>query len=105
MNIIGIIQELKQYEIKNEKNNNKNVYRTIQNSFLDGYIGVIMNQIHNDDSYEVYLYIKEKENIVSPLLLRRFKDVFSAVNYFDELVYLIENNTEEVIIERCKITV
>lgn len=103
MNIVDIIQDLKQYKIENKKTDDKNIYKSIQHNFLEGYIGAIMNNDLSDDSYEVYLYIKDKENIVSPLLLKKYNDVVTATNYFDELVYLIENNSEEAIINHCKI--
>ena len=103
MNIVDIIQDLKQYKTENKKTDDKNIYKSTQHNFLEGYIGAIMNNDTSDDSYEVYLYIKDKEDIVSPLLLKKYNDVVNATNYFDELVYLIENNSEETIINRCKI--
>lgn len=102
MKIDRIIEELKSFCMKNTIED-KEVYNTIQKDFLDGQIGVIMNKIINTENMEVYLYIKSKENIVCPLLLKKFMGVFDAKSYYDEIVALIENNSEEYIINRCKI--
>lgn len=102
MKIDRIIEELKSFCMKNTKED-KEVYNTTQKDFLDGQIGVIMNKIINTENMEVYLYIKSKENIVCPLLLKKFMGVFDAKSYYDEIVDLIENNPEEYIINRCKI--
>ena len=53
MNIVDIIQDLKQYKTENKKTDDKNIYKSIQHNFLEGYIGAIMNNDTSDDTYEV----------------------------------------------------
>ena len=102
MKVDNIIEELKSFCTQNNKED-KEVYNAIQKDFLDGQIGVIMNKSINTENMEVYLYIKSKDNIVCPLLLKKFMGVFDAKSYYDEIIDLIENNSEEYIINRCKI--
>lgn len=102
MKIDVVIEELKNFCTENTKGD-KEIFNTIQKDFLDGQIGIMMNKNTNNADIEVYLYMKSKKNIVCPLLLKKFISDFDATNYYDEVVNLIENNSEEYIINRCKI--
>lgn len=104
MNITEIIQDLKKHCINNTKED-KTIFKTSQNSFMGGFIGVILNECTESNDYEVYLYIKDKELIASPLLLEKYKNVIDATNYYEELVDFIRNNTPESIVNRCKNTI
>ena len=103
MNIRNEIEELQKYTSKVKKHNNSSIYKTVQHSFLDGYIGALLNDIDNSKSYEVYLYIKDKDIIACPLLFKQFNDIVSATEYYEEIIFLIENKEPEYIINRCKI--
>jgi hypothetical protein len=102
MKIANIILELEKFCNDNKKEE-KSIFKTKQKEFFDGYIGVMLNECINSNLYETYIYIKNNDSIACPLLLKKNKDVIEATNYYDELVNLIENNTPEYIIERCKI--
>lgn len=97
------IEKLKKYSSEVRKNNNVSIYKTVQHDFLSGQIGVILNDINDSKSFEVYTYVKEKDVIACPLLFKRFDDVVSATSYYQELVYLIENNEPEYILNCFKI--
>lgn len=97
------IEELKKYTSEVRKNNNVSIYKTVQHNFLTGQIGVILNDINDSKSFEVYVYVKEKDIIACPLLFKKFNDVVSATGYYEEVVSLIENNEPEYILNRCKI--
>ena len=103
MNIRNEIQELKKFLQEEKKHNNVVIYKSVQHEFVGGYIGVILNDIDNSKSFEVYAYIKDKDIIACPLLFKKFKDIVSATEYYEEIIFLIENNEPEYIINRCKI--
>lgn len=103
MNIRKEIEELKKYTSQVRKHNKSSIYKTEQHGFLDGYIGAILNEIDNSKSFEVYLYIKDKDIIACPLLFKQFKDIVSATEYYEEIIFLIENNDPDYIVNRCKI--
>lgn len=104
MNIAEIIRDLKKYCLDNVKEE-KTIFKSSQNSFMDGFIGIMLNECSKSDNYEVYLYIKNKDLIASPLLLKKYKNVIDATNYYEELVDFVKNNTLENIIRRCKNTI
>lgn len=104
MNIAEIIQDLKKHCTNNTKED-KTVFKSTQNAFMEGFIGVMLNECTESNNYEVYLYIKDKDLIASPLLLGKYKNVIDATNYYEELVDFIKNNTPESIINRCRGTI
>ena len=104
MNIAEVIQDLQKYCISNTKED-KTIYKTSQNTFTEGFVGVMLNECTDSNDYEVYLYIKDKDLIASPLLLEKYKNVIDATNYYEELVDFIKNNTPENIVNRCKSTI
>ncbi len=104
MNIIEIIQDLKEYCTSNTKED-KTIFKSSQNTFMEGFIGVMLNECNESNNYEVYLYVKDKDLIASPLLLEKYKNVIDATNYYEELVDFIKNNTPESIVNRCKNTI
>ncbi len=104
MNIIEIIQDLKEYCTSNTKED-KTIFKSSQNTFMEGFIGIMLNECNESNNYEVYLYVKDKDLIASPLLLEKYKNVIDATNYYEELVDFIKNNTPESIVNRCKNTI
>lgn len=100
MEINEIINELKVYVCENNKED-KSIFKTFQKEFLTGFIGAMLNECKNDN-YEAYIYIKNKDSIVSPLLLKKYSNVVDATNYYNELLYLIKDNSEDIIINKCK---
>lgn len=107
MKVNDIINELLDYCFNdhNTIEEDKDLFNNYQIEYLDGFIGIIMNQYKNIDGFEVYLNIKSTDKIACPLLYKQFKNVIEAKNYFDELKNLIDNNTEEYVANRCKIGV
>lgn len=105
MKIENIISELQSYcpSEETEYTQEKDMFKNYQIEFLDGYIGIICNQYKNTGRYEVYLNIKNVDEIACPLLYKTFNNVLDASNYYEELKNLIENNDEKYIINRCKI--
>lgn len=105
MKIENIIKELQNYcsSEETECNQEKEMFKNYQIEFLNGFIGIICNQYKNIEKYEVYLNIKNTDEIACPLLYRSFNNVLDASNYYEELKNLIENNDEKYIINRCKI--
>ncbi len=103
MNIRKEIENLQQYTIKEEKHEKVSIYKTVQHEFLGGYIGATLNAIDDSKSFEVYVYLKDKDIIACPLLLKKFNDIILATAYYEETVSLIENNESEYILDRLKI--
>ena len=105
MDLDAIIDELQDYCFDDKKtiSNEKEMLNNYQIEFLDGFIGIILNQFTETVEYEVYLNIKNKNKIVCPLLYKIFNNVIEAEKYYKELKKLIDNNDEKNIINRCKI--
>lgn len=105
MKLNAIIDELQDYCFDNKETicNEKEMFDNYQIEFLDGFIGIIVNQFTETGKYEVYLNIKNKNKIACPLLYKIFNNVDEAKNYYKELKKLIDNNNEKYIINRCKI--
>ena len=103
MNIRKEIENLKEYTSDEEKHENVTIYKSVQHDFLEGYVGVILNDVDNSKSFEVYAYLKDKDIIACPLLFKKFDDIVSATGYYEEIISLIENNEPKYILNRFKI--
>lgn len=101
MNINLIIDELRNYSLGSNMEEKK-IIKTSQQTFMEGFIGVLLNECKESNNYEVYLYIKRKDLIACPLLLEKYNNVTDASNYYEKLLDFIQNNTPENIINRCK---
>lgn len=103
MNIRKEIEDLQEYTLEEKKHNNVFMEKSVQHKFLEGYIGVILNNIDSSESFEVYAYLKDKDIIACPLLLKKFNDIVSATDYYEKIVSLIENNDNDYIINHLKL--
>ena len=100
MNIDELIQKLSMYKKEANKLVDKEVFKSFQQKYLDGYAGSIINKI--DNKYEIYLYIKNKDVIASPLLYWKTDSEEKAINYFDKLIEIIKSLDYNVLIGFCK---
>ena len=100
MNTNEIIDFLDKYKKETDKNENKEIYRSYQQPYLDGYAGVIFNALNNQ--YEVYAYIKNKDKIVSPLLLWQTISKEKANEYYNKLIEIIKSENYISLINSCK---
>ena len=102
MEIGEIIKDLKSDLSTNIKSNDSIVYKSFQVRILDGYFGTIINQIKDNNEYEVYSYLKNKYDIASPLNLKRFNDVAKATEYFNEILDIVNSDNINNVIDFCK---
>ena len=58
MEIDTLIDMLLEYRKDSNKSDNKEIYKSYQQEFLNGYAGVIINSL--DQKFKIYLYIKNK---------------------------------------------
>ena len=100
MNIDTLIDDLKDFCSKGEKTTDKSIYQSFQKEYLNGQAGAIINNMGNN--YEIYLYIKNKDKIVSPLARYITASEEEANNYYTKLVDLLETNNCEELICFCK---
>ena len=56
MEIDTLIDMLLEYRKDSNKSDNKEIYKSYQQEYLNGYAGVIINSL--DQKFEIYLYIK-----------------------------------------------
>ena len=101
MVVKSIINELKENCTSEEKNEEASIYKSFQTSFLDGYIGVIINEL-SDKKYEVYSYIKDDSNITCPLLYKKYDLEKEAVTYYDSILEVISTKNIDKIIDFIK---
>ena len=100
MDIDTLIDMLKDYCKDSNKSDNKEIFNSYQQQYLNGYAGVIINSI--DDKFEIYTYIKNKDKITSPLLLWKTDSEEKANNYYNRLVEIIKSQDYNVLIGFCK---
>ena len=100
MEIDTLIDMLLDYRKDSNKSNNKEIFKSSQQEYLDGYAGVIINSI--EQKFEIYLYIKNKDKIVSPLLLWKTDSQDKAISYYEKLVEIIKSQDYNVLIGFCK---
>ena len=100
MQINELIGILKDYVKKSDQSDNKEIFNSYQQQYLNGYAGVIINSI--DDKFEIYTYIKNKDKIASPLLLWKTDSEEKANNYYNRLVEIIKSQDYNVLIGFCK---
>ena len=105
MNIRKEIEKLKKYTSNEEIHENTLIFKTVQHEFAGAYIGVMLNDIDDSRSFEVYAYVKDKDIIACPLLFKKFTDIMLATEYYKKIVFLIENNETEYILNRLKMGV
>lgn len=105
MKIDTIIDDLQEYcfEDKASIKDKKDLFDNYQVEFLDGWIGLLLNQYLYKEKYEVYICIKSKNKIACPLLYKEFNNIIDAKMYYNELKNLLDKNNENLIINRCKI--
>ena len=102
MDINKVILELKEFCPVNKKSNDTLVIKSFQINLLDGYFGTVINQIKTEDKYEVYSYLKNKYDIVCPLLLKTFNDEENAFEYFNKILDISKKSNVDDIINLCK---
>lgn len=100
MNIDTLIKELQGFCNESYKSEDKDVYKSVQKNYLDGQAGIIINSMNN--SFEIYLYIKKKNKIVSPLLYLKTTSEQEANIYYTKLVNILNNENPEELIRFCK---
>lgn len=100
MNIDTLIEELKEFCSSSEKNDDKSIYQSFQKDYINGQAGAIINNISNN--FEIYLYIKNKNKIVSPLARHITNSEKEANIYYTKLVELLETDNYNDLIDFCK---
>ena len=100
MNIDTLIDMLFDYRKDSNKEEDKEILKSFQQKYLDGYAGSIINK--TDDKYEIYLYIKNKDKIASPLLYWKTDSEEKAINYYERLIEIIKSFDYNVLIGFCK---
>ena len=102
MNIEKIINELKDSIIPNKNIEDNIVYKSFQVPIFDGFFGTVINEKKKTHEYEVFSYLKNKFNIASPIKLKEFKTKAEAMNYFNEVLDIVNQNNPDKIIDFCK---
>ena len=102
MNIEKIINELKDSIIPNKNIEDNIVYKSVQVPIFDGFFGTVINEKKKTHEYEVFSYLKNKFNIASPIKLKEFKTKAEAMNYFNEVLDIVNQNNPDKIIDFCK---
>ena len=93
----NVINELKNYTYKCDKEANKRIADTCEVSIEDGYAGVIDNELIDTKKHEVYLFIHSKDLIAVPLLYKNYDSKEDAKKYYSELKELISSkNLDEI---------
>lgn len=100
MQIDTLIDMLKDNIKKSDSSDNKEVFKSYQTEYLDGFGGVIINSF--DNKFEIYVYIKNKDRIASPLLYWKTDREDSAINYYNILVSIINSQDYNVLKGFCK---
>ena len=100
MNIDTLIKELQGFCNESYKSEDKEVYKSVQKNYLDGQAGIIINSMNN--YFEIYLYIKKKNKIASPLLYLQTASENEANIYYTKLVSILDNENPEELIRFCK---
>ena len=100
MEIDTLIDMLLDYRKDSNKSDNKEIFKSYQQEYLNGYAGVVINSI--EQKFEIYLYIKNKDKIVSPLLLWKTDDSDKALNYYGKLIEVLKSQDYNVLIGFCK---
>ena len=75
-----IIKELKENVSSSNKSNDFIAYKSFQVRVLDGYFGTVINQNKETNEYEVFSYLKNKYDIVSPLNLKDSYPIYFPVD-------------------------
>jgi len=102
MNCAELIDELKKYINKSNKNIEKRIVNTNEVSIDDFYAGIIENELIDSKKYEIYIFVEYKDNVASPLLYEVFNDKKQADEYFSELNELIKKKNLDKIREKCQ---
>lgn len=100
MNIDTLIEELQCFCNESYKSDDKEVYKSVQKNYLDGQAGIIINSMNN--YFEIYLYIKKKNKIASPLLYLQTTSENEANIYYTKLNSILDNENPEELIRFCK---
>lgn len=79
----------------------KEILDTYQSHFLNGDIGLMFNKYTEEEKYEVYIYIKTKDKIASPLLYKTSNVKNELELYYNELLDFIKKDEPKNIINRC----
>ena len=102
MNIEKIINEIKDSITPNKNIEDNIVYKSFQVPIFDGFFGTVINEKKKTHEYEVFSYLKNKFNIASPIKLKEFKTKTEAMNYFNEVLDIVNHNNPDKIIDFCK---
>ena len=100
MQIESLIELLREYVKKSDTSENKEIYKSYQKEYLDGFGGVIINSF--DNKFEIYTYIKNKDKIASPLLYWKTDKEESAIKYYNILVNIIDSQDYNILKGFCK---
>lgn len=102
MNIEKIINELKENISPNNNIDDNIVYKSFQVPLFDGYFGTVINEKKKTHEFEVFSYLKNKYNIASPIKLKKFNTKEKAIEYFNEILDMVNLNNPDKIIDYCK---
>ena len=102
MNIEKIINEVKESISPNNNIDDNIVFKSFQVPIFDGFFGSVINEKKKTHEYEVFSYLKCKFNIASPIRLKKFKTKEKAIDYFNEILEIVNTNNPDEIIKFCK---
>ena len=100
MNIDTLIDELQKYCGLSDKDVNKEIYNSYQKNYLEGQAGVVINSM--DNCYEIYLYVKNKDKIASPLAYMKTSIEKEANNYYTKLLNVLDEKKPAELIDFCR---
>jgi len=99
MDVENKIEQLKKVSIENRNSDKKEIYIFEEINFDNYEIGAIINE-YEDDSFEVYLYVKGEKKVASKLLLKEFRDLIEAKEYYKEILTLAKSGNLDKIKEK-----
>ena len=99
MDVENKIEQLKSKSIENRNTDKKEIYIFEEINFDNYEIGAIINEYEND-TFEVYLYVKGSQTVASKLLLKEFNNLDEAKEYYKEILTLAKSGNLDKITEK-----
>lgn len=100
MNKIMSIEEMKKFSKKVDREEERELV-DIFNNKIDNYnFGVIKNYNETQKKFEVYIFVENGDEIVSPLLIKYFTNKFMTNLYYDKLINVINKENKDSVMEK-----
>ena len=102
MPYVDIINKLKEGSDKcKTRELEKNLVKIFNKDYENYDVGCAINYLIDSDNYEVYMFIGSgSEMIASNIMCNIFKSKTDAINYYEELVNIIELNDLNAILDK-----